>query len=60
MNTGSVKKLSLLQRSKKFRDKSGKETNVEKATEIFFEIGVIYRTRSPEKVSIIKSADYFF
>ena len=37
-------------------DKSGKETNPEKAAEILHQIGLIYRKRSPDKISLIKSA----
>ena len=41
---------------KTFCDKSGKETNVAKAAEIIHQIGLIYRKRSPDKISLIKSA----
>ena len=37
-------------------DKSGKETNPAKAAEILHQIALIYRTRSPDKVALIKSA----
>ena len=37
-------------------DKSGKETNPAKAAEILHQIGLIYRKRSPDKISLIKSA----
>ena len=37
-------------------DESGKETNSAKAAEILHQIGLIYRKRSPDKISLIKSA----
>ena len=37
-------------------DESGKETNPVKAAEILHQIGMIYRNRSPDKISLIKSA----
>ena len=37
-------------------DESGKETNPAKAAEILHQIGLIYRNRSPDKISLIKSA----
>ena len=37
-------------------DESGKETNPAKAAEILHQIGLIYRKRSPDKISLIKSA----
>ena len=37
-------------------DESGKETNPAKVTEILHQIGLIYRKRSPDKISLIKSA----
>ena len=37
-------------------DESGKETNPAKAAEILHQIGLIYRQRSPDKISLIKSA----
>ena len=37
-------------------DESGKETNPAKAAEILHEIGLIYRQKSPDKISLIKSA----
>ena len=37
-------------------DDSGKETNPAKAAEILHQIGLIYRQRSPDKISLIKSA----
>ena len=42
-----------------FCDSSGKETNAEKAAEIIHHIGLIYSKRSPDKISIIKSAGLF-
>ena len=38
-------------------DESGKETNPAKAAEILHQIGLIYRQRSPDKNSLIKSAE---
>ena len=40
-------------------DKSGKETNVPKTSKLFHQIGCIYRKRSPDKISLIKSAGLF-
>ena len=40
-------------------DESGKETNPAKAAEIIHRIGQIYRNRSPDKISLIKSAGLF-
>ena len=40
-------------------DESGKETNPAKAAEILHQIGLIYRQRSPDKISLIKSAGLF-
>ena len=37
-------------------DESGKETKPAKAAEILHQIGLIYRKRSPDKISLIKSA----
>ena len=37
-------------------DESGKETNPANAAEILHQIGLIYRNRSPDKISLIKSA----
>ena len=37
-------------------DESGKETDPEKTGEILHQIGLIYRKRSPDKISLIKSA----
>ena len=37
-------------------DESGKETNPAKAAQILHQIGLIYRNRSPDKISLIKSA----
>ena len=37
-------------------DESGKETNPAKAAVILYRIGLIYRNRSPDKISLIKSA----
>ena len=37
-------------------DESGKETDPEKTGEILHQIGLIYRRRSPDKISLIKSA----
>ena len=37
-------------------DESGKETNPAKAADILYQIGLIYRKRSPDKISLIKSA----
>ena len=43
----------------RYCDATGKETNVEKAAEIIHKIGLIYRKRSPDKISLIKSAGLF-
>ena len=40
-------------------DVTGKETQPNKAAEIFHELGKIYRTRSPDKLSLIKSVGLF-
>ena len=40
-------------------DESGKETKPAKSAEIFHQIGRIYRKRSPDKISLIKSAGLF-
>ena len=40
-------------------DKSGKEINPEKAAESIYQIGLIYKARSPDKVSLIKSVGLF-
>ena len=37
-------------------DESGKETNPAKTAVILYQIGLIYRNRSPDKISLIKSA----
>jgi len=37
-------------------DQTGKETNLRKAAEILHQIGLVYRKRSPDKISLIKSA----
>ena len=42
-----------------FCDSSGKERNVEKAAEIIYQIGLIWRKRYPDKISLIKSAGLF-
>ena len=40
-------------------DKSGKETDPLLAAKILYQIGMIYRKRSPDKLSLIKSAGLF-
>ena len=40
-------------------DESGKEINPKKAAEIIHKLGLIYRKRSPDKISLIKSAGLF-
>ena len=42
-----------------FCDKSGKETEPKNAAEIIYRIGLIYRKRSPDKISLIKSVGLF-
>jgi len=37
-------------------DETGKETNPRKTAEILHQIGLIYKRRSPDKISLIKSA----
>ena len=44
------------QMKEKYCDESGKETNPKKTAEILHQIGLIYRKRSPDKISLIKSA----
>ena len=44
------------QMKEKYCDVRGKETNPEKAAEILHRIGLTYRKRSPDKISLIKSA----
>ena len=44
------------QMKENYCDVRGKETNPEKAAEILHQIGLIYRKRSPDKISLIKSA----
>ena len=39
-------------------DKSGTETHSKKAADIFYKTGLIYRTLSPDKISLIKSTVY--
>ena len=62
MNLEEIKKLQeeelgLAQQMKKdYCDAIGKETNSAKAAEILHQIGLIYRKRSPDKISLIKSA----
>ena len=46
----------LAQQMKDTCDESGKETNPAKTAEILYQIGLIYRKRSPDKISLIKSA----
>ena len=59
-NFGSDKALKLaMEMKEKFCDESGKEANVEKAAEIIHQIGIIYRSRSPDKISLIKSVGLF-
>ena len=41
-------------------NESGKETNPAKAAEILHQIGLIYRKRSPDKISLIKSAGLLY
>ena len=40
-------------------DTSGIETDPEKAAEIIYKIGVIYRKRSPDKIALLQSAGLF-
>ena len=42
-----------------FCDNTGKETNPAKAAQILHQIGLIYRKKSPDKISLIKSAGLF-
>ena len=37
-------------------DDSGKETQPQKAAEIFHKIGLLYKKKSPDKIALIKSA----
>ena len=54
---GFEEELRLAKRMKEFYcDVLGKETNPAKAAEIIHRIGSIYRKRSPDKISLIKSA----
>jgi len=43
----------------KYCNKLGVETNSAKAAKILHQIGIIYRKRSPDKISLIKSAGLF-
>ena len=43
----------------KYCDDTGKETQSEKAAEIFHKLGKIYKRRSPDKMSLIKSVGLF-
>ena len=42
-----------------FCDKSGKEINVVASAKIFHKLGLLYRKKSPDKISLIKSAGLF-
>ena len=62
MNLEEIKKLQeeefrlARQMKEKYCNNSGKETNPKKAAKILHRIGLIYRKRSPDKTSLIKSA----
>ena len=58
--TEQKKELNLANLMKnEYCDVTGKETQPNKAVEIFHELGKIYRTRSPDKLSLIKSVGLF-
>jgi len=44
---------------KKFCDERGREQNVEETAKIIHQIGLIYRKKSPDKISLIQSAGLF-
>jgi len=44
------------QMKERFCDEAGREKNAQEAAEIIHKIGIIYRKRSPNKISLIKSA----
>jgi len=57
IETGVEEEFRLAEQMKNnYCDESGKETNPQKAAEILHQIGLIYRQRSPDKISLIKSA----
>ena len=59
-NTEQEKELNLASLMKNEHcDRTGKETQPKKAAEIFHELGKLYRTRSPDKLSLIKSVGLF-
>ena len=47
------------QMKKTYCNKTGKETNTAKTAEILHQLGQIYNTRSPDKLSLIKSVGLF-
>ena len=58
--TDREKELNLANLMKnEYCDVTGKETQPKKAAEIIFELGKIYRTQSPDKLSLIKSVGLF-
>ena len=56
----SEEEFKLAQQMKEYYcDKSGKEKNQLLAAKVLYQIGMIYRKRSPDKLSLIKSAGLF-
>ena len=59
-NPDQETELNLANRLKnKFCDDTGKETQPKRAAEIIHKLGKIYKTRSPDKISLIKSVGLF-
>ena len=57
---GIQQEFQLAQQMKEtFCNKTGKETNTPKTAEILHQLGQIYKTRSPDKLSLIKSVGLF-
>jgi len=52
----NLKEHALEQQLKSLCDENGKERNVKQSAKIIHELGRVYRQRSPEKISLIRSA----
>ena len=53
------KELNLAAELRSACDKHGKENDIKKSAAIFYEFGLLYRNKSPDKISLIRSAVFF-
>ena len=56
MDSFTDKETQLQQQLKKVCNKKGRELNLTRSSEIFNKLGLLYKTKSPDKISLIQSA----